>query len=189
MKCLKLLLSLLVIIVFLVLVNPHTAQAQTECCINTWRGFVCGARAVRRPNDRVSEVSFREFIQIGVNIAQGQAKVDDYLLFAYLNAVDGNFTKAVNHYSQALDLAVKNKDVEGQAIARNNMGEVFLATGNLKEAIFILTLARDMYQSLGNDQRFGEVKQRLAEIGSLLKVSPSGSKIELSKLQFDLSRI
>ncbi|NER52499.1 MAG: tetratricopeptide repeat protein, partial [Symploca sp. SIO1A3] len=138
---------------------------------------------------RVSIASFREFIQIGVNIAQGQAKVDDYLLFAYLNAVDGNFTKAVNHYSQALDLAVKNNDIEGQAIARNNMGEVFLTTGNLKEAIFILTLARDMYQSLGNDQRFGEVKQRLAEIGSLLKVSPSGSKIELSKLQFDLSRI
>ncbi|NES18388.1 MAG: tetratricopeptide repeat protein [Symploca sp. SIO3E6] len=189
MRHLKLLFSIIITIVFLVLVNPDTAQAQTECCIHTWRGLVCGPQARTSPTHRISIASFGEFIQIGVNIAQGQATVDDYLLFAYLNAVDTNFTKAVNYYSQALDLAVTNEDIEGQAIARNNLGEVLLATGNLKEAVFILALARDMYQSLGNEQRVGEVQQRLEGIERLLKVNLSGSKIEPSQLQFDLSRI
>jgi|GEM_PF-6913206 len=228
MKYLKLLFSILVAIVFLVLVNTHTAQAETnttqavtrssgKCCIKTWRGVLCGRKAKGGETDRIdrsedkkprfpnksgfpdvdirqlhteqSEASFRQFIDIGVNIAQGQAKVDDYFLFAYLNAVDENFTEAENSYSQALELALKNKDIEGQAVALNNLGEVSLATGNIKEAVFQLKFARYMYQSLGNEKRVGEVQQRLEEIERLLKVNPSGSKIEPSQLQLDLSRI
>jgi len=209
MMYLRLFVSLLVAILFIALGDPHTAQAKTcnqsnvilerLCCIKVEPSgfqFNEGDKLPKLekkipiqsiPQSKIAEpeANLGQFIQIGINIAQGKATVDDHLLFAYLNAVDTNFTKAANYYSQALDLAVINEDIEGQAIARNNLGEVFLATGNLKDAVFILALARDMYQSLGNEERVGEVQQRLAEIEG----NPSGSKIEPSQLQLDLSRI
>jgi tetratricopeptide (TPR) repeat protein len=130
-----------------------------------------------------------QLVQIGIRIAQGQAKVDDYLLLAYANAVERNFTAAQTRYSQALELGVKNKDFEGQAIAHNNLGEVSLATGNLKEAVSQITLAKDTYQRLGNGQRVSELNQRLVEINKLLQANPSQLQIDPSRIQIDPSRI
>ncbi|MGB7440068.1 MAG: tetratricopeptide repeat protein [Coleofasciculaceae cyanobacterium] len=129
-------------------------------------------------------------------IAKSQTKieqeteiVDDHLILGYVFQQLGDYPLSKAHYSQALELAVKNKDIEGQAIAGNNLGEVYLKMGNLKEAVSQLTLARDMYQSLGNEQRVSEVNQRLAGIERLLQVNPYGSQIDPSQLQLDLSRI
>lgn len=207
MKYLKLLFSLLVSILFIALGDPHIAQAEIcnkaipFCCIKGNPGkkqYIGKLPKIEKgfptkyiPQSKIAEpeANIGQFIQIGINIAQGNATVDDYLLFAYANAIEENLPEARNSYSQALELAVKNKDIEGQAIARNNLGEVYLKMGNLKEAVSQLTLARDMYQSLGNEQRVGEVQQRLAEIEKPLQVNPSGSQIDPSQLQLDLSRI
>lgn len=202
MKCLKLLFSLLVAILFLVLGTPRTAQAVAcnqkipWCCIKgrnpdqeTEIEKDLPKKYIPQLQTAQSEANLRQFIQIGINIAKGKAKVDDYLLFAYVNAVEENFTEARTRYSQALELAVKNKDIEGQAIAHNNLGEIHLETGNLKEAVSQLTLAKDMYQSLGNEQRVGEVQQRLAEIERLLQVNPSRRNLYQSPIQLDPSRI
>ncbi|NER25704.1 MAG: tetratricopeptide repeat protein [Symploca sp. SIO1C2] len=135
------------------------------------------------------EVNMGKLIQIGINIAKGTATVDNYFLFAYANAVDENFTEAGNRYSQALKLAVKNNDIEGQAIASNNLGELHVKMGNLEEATSQLTLAREMYQSLGNDERVGEVDKRLVKIQKLLQVNPSERDLYQFPIQLDPSRI
>jgi energy-coupling factor transporter ATP-binding protein EcfA2 len=115
--------------------------------------------------------------------------VDDYLIFGYANAVEKNFTAAQTRYSQALELAVKNNDLEGQAIAQSSMGEISAATGNLKDAVSQIALAKDTYQRLGNGQRVSELNQRLVEINKQLQVNPSQLQIDPARIQIDPARI
>ena len=190
----------------LVLADTQTTQAQTRrpplCCKrsdskcrNDWpRVPLCppgggGSSSSIGSSGGTWIPPAERLAQIGVLIAQGKAKVDDYLLLAYANAVQGNFSAAQTRYSQASELAVKNKDLEGQAIAHNNLGEVSLVTGNLKEAVSQITRAKDTYQRLGNGQRVSELNQRLVEINKLLQANPSQLQIDPSQLQIDLSRI
>jgi tetratricopeptide (TPR) repeat protein len=127
--------------------------------------------------------------QSRARIAQRNATVDDYLLDAFANAVERNFTAAQTRYSQALELAVKNNDFERQAIAHSSMGEIYAATGNLKEAASQLTLATGIYQRLGSEQRVSELNQRLVEINRQLQIDPSRIQIDPSRIQIDPSRI
>jgi hypothetical protein len=193
----------------LALADTQTAQAQTSrppsCCNRNdtkcrrnWpdkrKVPDCISARIRGDYSRAgisggTLIPAEQLVQIGILIAQGQAKVDDYLIFGYANAVEKNFTAAQTRYSQALELAVKNNDLEGQAIAQSSMGEISAATGNLKDAVSQIALAKDTYQRLGNGQRVSELNQRLVEINKQLQVNPSQLQINPSQLQIDPARI
>src|SRR5919199_239477 len=67
---------------------------------------------------------------------------------------------AQQHYLKAIELA-SLEDVEGQAIASEGLGEVYVAIANHKEGIRWLTQARDRYAALGDMQRLKELEKRL----------------------------
>ncbi|MCP2728851.1 tetratricopeptide repeat protein, partial [Limnofasciculus baicalensis] len=104
--------------------------------------------------------------------------------------ISGNYPRPTK-LEQALELlaiAIKNNDLDGQALAHSNIGAIYAATGNLKVAVSQLTLANDIYQRIGNEQRVSEIRQRLGEINNQLR-NPSPIQINPSPIQIDPSRM
>jgi hypothetical protein len=188
----------------LVLADIHTVQAQTRrpppCCnfydpicrFHWPKVGLCSPPPVFSPGGTTGGtwVPPAELLaQSRARIAQRNATVDDYLLDALANAIERNFTAAQTRYSQALELAVKNNDFERQAIARSSMGEIYAATGNLKEAASQLTLATGIYQRLGNAQRVSELNQRLVEINKPLQIDQPRIQIDQPRIQIERPQI
>ena len=76
---------------------------------------------------------------------------------------------AQKYYLKAIELA-SLEDVEGQAIAAEGLGKVYVAIANRQEAIRWLTQARDGYQVLGDMQRFGELAAIVSGLHTLLSL-------------------
>ena len=100
-----------------------------------------------------------------VLVKQGSQTAAVYRILGELYREVGLNLLAQKHYLKAFELAA-DEDVEGQAIAAEELGEVYVAIANRQEAIRWLTQARDRYQLLGNTQRACELTQQLSRLNS-----------------------
>jgi tetratricopeptide (TPR) repeat protein len=150
----------------LLLVDTHIAQAECNsrpCPVYEPRGTYGGPWI---PSPEL-------LAELNTWIAQEQTKgVGDLLFVGYANTLREKFDQAEVLYSQALELATRNKDIEGQAAAHQGLGRVHTAIGKLKQASSELTTAREMYQTLGNRERLNEVQLQLREVNRQLQPSP-----------------
>jgi hypothetical protein len=97
-------------------------------------------------------------------ISQGQAKANDYIVVGYLHAKVGNTSMSETRLTQGLEIAKKDGNLEGQAIATRALAEVFTATGRRQEAASRVTEARNVYLQLGDRQSVNELNQQLTRI-------------------------
>ena len=137
-------------------------QAQ-ERCPNGWSKWICkyfSDRGVRlgsiKPADLIAKLEDK--------ISQRQGKLDDYILVGYLYPKVGNTSMSETRLTQGLNLAKKDRNWEGQAIAARALGEVLVTTGRKSEATSRLTEARNLYLKLGDRQSINEVNQQLTRI-------------------------
>lgn len=71
---------------------------------------------------------------------------------------------AEERYVQALDLAQKANDTEGQAAANNALGLVYESMGNKADAIQRSLNAVEWYQKLGDNKTIKQIQDRLAAL-------------------------
>jgi hypothetical protein len=71
---------------------------------------------------------------------------------------------AENHYTRALKLSEDQKDVEGQALSQRALGKVFKVRFNKDEAKRRLSLAKQLYESIGDLSLAQEINHELAEL-------------------------
>lgn len=134
-------------------------QAETGCP-NGWDQLVCNFFSNK--GVRLGSIRPPEFIaKLEHKINQRQAKADDYILVGYLYSKVGNTSMSETRLTQGLNLAKKDRNLEGQAIALKGLGEVLAVTGRRQEATSRLTEARNVYRLLGDQSSVRELDQQL----------------------------
>ena len=68
------------------------------------------------------------------------------------------------HYLRALELSERVDDREGQAAALDMLGQIYLDLGNPAEAAARLQRAIEIYQTLGDAKKIGQLTERLGSI-------------------------
>ncbi|NEP14836.1 MAG: hypothetical protein F6K14_32515 [Symploca sp. SIO2C1] len=71
--------------------------------------------------------------------------------------------EAKTYYLKAVELADSN-DIEEQTAAQDGLGQVEAKFGNRDEAIRLLTLARDGYETLGDSERVSQLERQLRRL-------------------------
>lgn len=133
------------------LVNLDLAdEAKSLALVHLYRGYELRAEAIA---------------SLEVLVKQGSQTAAVYRILGELYREVGLNRLAQKHYLKAIELA-GTEDVEGQAIAAEGLGKVYVAIANQQEAIRCLTQARDRYEALGDTQRLKELEKRLAELNS-----------------------
>lgn len=133
--------------------------------------------------------------QINELIARKEATVGDYLLLAYDAALKKNFSSAESLYTQALELAKQNNDLDGQAASQQGLGGVYAALGKTADASRQLQNAGEMYTTLGNQQRLADVQLQLKQLSLPIQLQiPSNLRFPTqlqipSELQTNPSRL
>ncbi len=94
-------------------------------------------------------------------VKQGSQIVAVYQLLADLYLEVGLSQQAKSSYSQALELAKRTENLEGQADAQFGLGQV---EGKKTEAIGWLTQAQTNYQRLGDQSKIEEVQQWIKDV-------------------------
>ena len=92
-------------------------------------------------------------------VKRGSQTTAVYQLLGDLYLQVGLSQQAKSRYLQALELAKRTEDVEGQAEAQVGLGQVEYGLGKKTEAIEWLTQAQTNYQKLGDRSKVEEVQQ------------------------------
>ncbi len=95
-----------------------------------------------------------------------------WLVEARLNADQGNQTVALEHYQKALDEFKKGRDEKGEAQTHNNMGILFLRSGEGDKALGYFLKAIAYYETAGEDKRLSTTRINLAGIYAMQNKFP-----------------
>lgn len=176
MKFKSLFLLILSLITGLSLVDTRTASAGRPILKTVPKNVVC-------PGSKCPVVGGRTYAgttipadvlqKMNERIDQGTATVGDYLLVAYDSAQKQDFATSESRYLQALELATKTQDLDGQAAAHQGLAGVYTKIGKSNLGSSHLRNAGALYQTLGNSQRSNEVRLQLRKIQfQQIKVQP-----------------
>lgn len=149
----------------IVLLSDSLIVQAGEPCSNNISNWVCEwltSRGVRTGSILPPQM----IAKLEDKISQKQAKAIDYILVGYLYAKVGNTLMTETRLNQGLELAKKEGDLKGQAIAARALGEVLVTTGKKQEATSLFTEARNVYVKLGDRQSVTEVNQQLIRLSN-----------------------
>jgi len=120
-----------------------------------------------RSNERVLEFA-QKALSLSNAIGYKKGLVKAYGIIAYINHRKGNLTEASTNQLKARDLYIALKDTAGLAIASNNIGILYMSSGQLeeslpyfKEAYFLSAVISDQNRVLGFLYNLGCAYRRL----------------------------
>jgi Tetratricopeptide repeat len=102
-------------------------------------------------------------------IANGNRSAAIYLQLGQLYNGIGLLFKAEAAYSEAIEQAVTEGNLKGQALARARLGQVYRDTGNLEAAIAQFSQAKMLYEQAGDPDRAQEVDKLREEVEASFK--------------------
>jgi hypothetical protein len=98
-----------------------------------------------------------------IAIANGNRSAAIYLRLGQLYNGIGLSFKAEEAYSEAIERAIVEGNLKGQALARARLGQVYLNTGHLEPAIEQFSQATQLYEQAGDLDRAAEAADLLKE--------------------------
>jgi hypothetical protein len=159
------LLSLALAPTSMIVMISNSLVVQAQGCPDYLSAWIC-----EHLNDigvRVNSIKPGDWIlKLEEKIRKNEAKADDYILVGYLYAKVGNTLMSETRLTEGLNLAKKDRNLHGQAIAARALGEVFVTTDKKQEAISRLTEARNVYIKLGDRQGVMEINQQLIRLSN-----------------------
>ncbi len=129
--------------------KPWTEQAKTLALANLYLNNGLTFEAV-------------EMLENLVNSGVETAPIYNSIGKLYLNFL-ALVPEAKANYAKAVELADSN-DIEEQTAAQEGLGQVEEKFGNNDEAIRLLTLARDGYETLGDSERVSQLERQLRRL-------------------------
>ena len=130
--------------------QPWTEQAKTLALVNLYLDNGLTFEAV-------------EMLENLVNSGVETAPIYNSIGKLYLNFL-ALAPQAKPYYAKAVELADSN-DLEDQTAAQEGLGQVQAKFDNKDEAIRLLTLARDGYETLGDSERVSKLEKQLRGLG------------------------